>query len=417
MVHNIDPNPIRLYVPEELLRADVPASRMDWADLINRQDYVDIPIAQDQIDMAILHSPAYTVDFPVDMVHIKEEVEDSNIPSMSQINKQLRALTDRMNKSQAALEASIMAKVNAHLNTLTDRVDKLESSLDDITNHVKQFDERFSHLEARIDDITTERRINSINLFHPSLAPISGEANHQAQEDLTIRLDRLSDKLVLTTSQIDRLDNKVDRLDGKVGRYDIKVDKLEIKIDKHQDVINIHDEKLQGSSEPIGVMDDTISQLGDKLEEHAVRTDEMDHQLKRLEGQMNDRIKEEEKMEVTKRSIKTDHDGLRKEFNNFVEQVNVREMNRVLLEIPRRAHPVSNLRGDSNPSKTSNNGLFLPCAIKEMKMDDLDKWVTFYGIGKDCKDFGFLEDVNKQGKQALLYNFIGGSNKPSYFKG
>ncbi|WVQ69307.1 uncharacterized protein L199_007524 [Kwoniella botswanensis] len=93
-------------------------------------------------------------------------------------------------------------------------------------------------------------------------------------------------------------------------------------------------------------------------------------------------------------------------------------MNRVLLQVQRWAFPIPNLKGDYNPSKTPNNGKwkFIPSAIKEMSMGDLDKWLTFYDIGEDCKDFGFLKDVDKQGKQALLYNFIGGSNKPSYFK-
>ncbi|WWD07621.1 hypothetical protein V865_005722 [Kwoniella europaea PYCC6329] len=436
---------------------------MDWADLINRQDYVDIPIAQDKIDMwmeiidwydsfyhsrpnqsitnfrwAILHSRAYTVDLSVNKVHIKEEEEDSTIPSMSQLNEQLRALTDCMNQSEALLEASIMAKFNAQLNALTDRVDKLELSLDDTTDHVKQFDDRFSHLEARIDNIIIERVSfeqdalvvtttspisiddgSANQLDHPT-SPITDEANHQAQEDTIIRVDRLSDKLVLVTSQIDRLDNKADRLDGKVDRYDTKVDKLEIKIDKHQVTIKNHDDKLQNAIEMIDNLDDTVDDLGNKLEGHTRRTDEIGQGLKKLMDRMCDRIKKEEEIEASERSTKIDHEGLEKEFNNFVEQVSVREMNRVLLEIQSWAHPVPDLKGDYNPTRTPNSGkwnLFLPSAIKEMSMGDLDKWLTFYGIGKDCKDFGFLKDVNKQGKQALLYNFIEGSNKPSDFKG
>ncbi|WWD00637.1 hypothetical protein V866_007572 [Kwoniella sp. B9012] len=419
---------------------------MDWADLINRQDYVDIPIAQDKIDMwmeiidwydsfyhsrpnqsitnfrwAILHSRAYTVDLSVNKVHIKEEEEDSTIPSMSQLNEQLRALTDCMNQSEALLEASIMAKFNAQLNALTDRVDKLELSLDDTTDHVKQFDDRFSHLEARIDNIIIERVSfeqealgfpktrpqlpDDISIVQPSqtISPIPEKADHQAQEGLGIRLDRLANRCLITTSQIDRLDHKVDRLDVRVDKYDTKVDKLEIRIDKHQATFKKHDDKLQNAIEMIDNLDDTVDDLGNKLEGHTRRTGEIGQELKKLMDHMCDRIKKEEEMEDFKRSTKIDHEGLKKEYDNFVEQVNVREINRVLLEIPRWAHPKWNL--------------FLPSAIKEMSMGDLDKWLTFYGIGKDCKDFGFLKDVNKKGKQALLYNFIEGSNKPSDFKG
>ncbi|WVW78406.1 hypothetical protein I302_100360 [Kwoniella bestiolae CBS 10118] len=113
-------------------------------------------------------------------------------------------------------------------------------------------------------------------------------------------------------------------------------------------------------------------------------------------------------------------DGLKREYNTFVDQVHIKDMNKVLLAAGRWAHPVPTLKGNYGPDslETWNDGrwtLYVPDVIKNLPSDQLDQWLESYCIGEHSRNFGFLRDVPVHVKKAILFHFIGGKCDPEFF--
>ncbi|OCF76977.1 hypothetical protein I204_02686 [Kwoniella mangroviensis CBS 8886] len=113
-------------------------------------------------------------------------------------------------------------------------------------------------------------------------------------------------------------------------------------------------------------------------------------------------------------------DGLKREFKIFVDQVHIKEINRVLLAAGRWAHPVPTLKGNYGPDnlETWNDGrwtLYVPDVIKNLPEDQLDQWLESYWIGEHSRNFTFLKDVPVHVKRAILFYFIGGKCDPNFF--
>ncbi|WWD00636.1 hypothetical protein V866_007571 [Kwoniella sp. B9012] len=131
----------------------------------------------------------------------------------------LEAVTAMSIKSE--FEASFKAKFDEHIKPFLDRIDKWDSSFEQISSDIKQ-------LTNRVEKIGNDTRFDTL----------------EKVEQEGIALHHMMEKVHLTASSVDRMDNKVDRFDTKIDRYDTKVDNLEIKIEGFNKQVQTYDERL-----------------------------------------------------------------------------------------------------------------------------------------------------------------------------
>ncbi|WWC59512.1 uncharacterized protein I303_102068 [Kwoniella dejecticola CBS 10117] len=195
--------------------------------------------------------------------------------------------------------------------------------------------------------------------------------------------------------------------------FNIGAIKDQIKIEIRNDIANQLRAEIKAelrSQLRAEIMDEVHSEIS-KVN---ARIDKLQNYVVDLHNKQND--------ELTARILAVANrvDGLKRDFNIFVDQVHIKEMNRVLLAAGRWAHPVPTLKGNYGPDnlETWNDGrwtLYIPDVIKNLPTDQLVQWLESYCIGEHSRNFTFLKDVPTHVKRSILFHFIGGKNDPNFF--
>ncbi|WRT64734.1 uncharacterized protein IL334_001668 [Kwoniella shivajii] len=347
------------------------------------------------------------------------------------------------------LEIKIMKQVTSEIGKLAKRMDSLEETVIGLSSRAEQMDEAILSLQSQQDD----KRISAVEHLvftqekteaESGALVLSSSTNHpQLTSDGTtdtiadnviltynIRLNTMIDKLESTRTLYERIDARIDRLDAKVDRNDIKADTLTNKYDQTIEELKIiqndHLKVFEDQKDKIDRLEKVSKEQWGVINHTNDNMRDIDGNFNKLEKTckiINEKVQgEARRMEEGTKKM----DEFKQEFALFVEQVNVREMNRVLLEGGRWLHPLPTMKGLFSPEglkafPNSRWAFWHSDNIRHLSSKDLDKWLEAYQIGADSPSSGentlkFLNDVPIQVKRAILSNFVGGSCKPSFFK-
>ncbi|WWD07628.1 hypothetical protein V865_005729 [Kwoniella europaea PYCC6329] len=214
---------------------------------------------------------------------------------------------------------------------------------------------------------------------------------------------------------------------GDALRFREKLDSFEKKVEHQHTDINIGSIKDQLKFELLAQLK---AELKDELRSQlkAEIMDEVHTEISKINGRIDKlhnyvvelHSKQNDELSARIVAVANRVDGLKREFSIFVDQIHIKEINRVLLAAGRWAHPVPTLKGNYGPDNLEiwNDGrwtLYVPDVIKNLPEDQLDQWLESYWIGEHSRNFTFLKDVPVHVKRAILFYFIGGKCDPNFF--
>ncbi|OCF45846.1 hypothetical protein I317_00334 [Kwoniella heveanensis CBS 569] len=319
---------------------------------------------------------------------------------------------------RARIKREIISEVDIKYQRLNDRITEVEENVTGLSASFERIQSTIERLEAKSEavninastisssvdvDSDTDLVIFPANGFHSQTDRSSPPHVSQDHQAFTTRVESLAQKLQILAPALHRLDAKVDRLDIKMDRTDIKVGALADEVEKHKSQLREQEPRIDDLKQTTEDMQGRLLALESKedgADEKALDLDTLKQKVEDLQGAVGNKAENA--------SLEKQGDLLKA----FIDQTQIRAINRALLDTGRWAHPVPSLQGKLapewlDPPPEDKWALCLPWKVQTLDTETLNAWLDHYDMGE--RKHEFMRDVPIKVKRSILYNAIWGS--------